>query len=420
MPILTPQDFTGKYKLHTGMYATPDIQAYIDKYVPRYLRELLGVDLYDSFVLDFDNVLNTPRSKNFKKIYFPLAEDIVLTQMIVSDGIKEMLKGFVYWEYSRDLMTTQTVYGEVQQKAENSSVVSSVNSLMWERYNEAIRTFNSIRNWIIIHWNDYPLGQVVSFGISVAGTGYTDGSKNLTPRNKAVTGLSITNAGTGYTTASNVGTTAITGTGTGLTVNVTEVGGIVTAVTIAVEGSGYNVGNLVTINGGTTSAQLMIVGVTGAVTGYDSVKATVTTEIIGSVKTSSLNFGGTAYTTNGNNIPLTGGTGTGATCNFVINTVSQVVQSFTIVNKGSGYTVGDTLTIATQSADALIVVNSVGDGKILTAIVDPVFTGNEYKIGDQFRVVVGGNNTAILIATYVGVGDFQLFNGREKLTSYWI
>ena len=67
--IVTTSDFQGKYSLSQGMYNTPDYQYYIDKYEPKYLKELLNVsshrDLrnYKELFIDY----NTPSLRALKK-----------------------------------------------------------------------------------------------------------------------------------------------------------------------------------------------------------------------------------------------------------------------------------------------------------------------------------------------------------------
>ena len=84
-----------------------------------------------------------------------------------------------------------------------------------------------------------------------------------TPFNTAVTGVSITIGGTGYSNGTGVATTS-TGNGNGLTVNVTQAAGIVTAVVINNSGYGYKVGDVVTITGGGANATLTITSVNGS------------------------------------------------------------------------------------------------------------------------------------------------------------
>jgi len=161
--IVTISDFVGKYQLHSGTYVTTNIQAYIDKYEPRYLRELFGAELYTDFLSDLDQQTNEPKSPNFKYVYLPFAEDVNVFQLLVSDGIKEMLLGFIYFEYSKDLQNQMTPYGNVQNKSELSNTVSTLSSMIWTRYNESVRTFMAIRDWMLLNW-DRGQGQAVGAG----------------------------------------------------------------------------------------------------------------------------------------------------------------------------------------------------------------------------------------------------------------
>jgi hypothetical protein len=83
---------------------------------------------------------------------------------------------------------------------------------------------------------------------------------NENPAIGGVTSRTADGLGTGYTTATGVATTSAGG-GTGLTVDITAVAGAITAVIVNNLGSGYEVGDIVTINGGSTSESLTITSV---------------------------------------------------------------------------------------------------------------------------------------------------------------
>ena len=63
------------------------------------------------------------------------------------------------------------------------------------------------------------------------------------------TAITVTNQGTGYTTGTAVNTTSATG--TGLKLNITAGGGLITNATINTAGTGYKVGNTAAVTGGT-------------------------------------------------------------------------------------------------------------------------------------------------------------------------
>lgn len=242
--ILSIQDFTGKYQVSHGMYSQATLQDYINRYEPRYLKELFGIDFYNEFQSDLLN--NVPQSPNFLVLFNPLSDDLGYNfyyfngiyegvNQIDSEGIKEMLKGFIYFEYVKDLSNQITPIGLTKPENENSTVANTLFSMMYTRYNEAIRSYNSIREFI--KYTKAPaMGQAVS--------------------------LSITNGGSGYVNSTNVSLSG--GTGTGLKVDFTEDGtGVVDAVTIVDAGKGYSIGDTFTLPNGNNDAtiELTYVGI---------------------------------------------------------------------------------------------------------------------------------------------------------------
>ena len=242
--LLQPSDFIDKYALTTGMYSTSKLASYIQKYEEQYLVQLLGATLYNEFVSDLSGANpNVPQSPNFLKLFNAFNEDISeysgngilytntglynTNGILQSNGILEMLKGFIYFEFTRDLMNQQTPYGNVKQMAENSIVVDSPHSLMWERYNEGQKTYSTIQEWI---WLNAPLqvGQIVLFTFT-AGTGYADGTYDLTG-----------------------------GTGSGASVNIVTIAGEVTEVSIETEGINYEVGDVLTIDSGNLDSEVTL------------------------------------------------------------------------------------------------------------------------------------------------------------------
>jgi hypothetical protein len=147
--------------------------------------------------------------------------------------------------------------------------------------------------------------QSAAIGVLTTGRKVSDASK---PYNYGyVTGqggpagtVGVTTGGFGYTSASNVSTFAITGSGSGLTLNLTQVGTVITAASIVNSGNGYVIGDvvgIVTSTAGATgaSAQLTISSVNGLDTLY-----------LSNVQGSSFTVGGTLvyYDNSGNAVSL--------------------------------------------------------------------------------------------------------------------
>jgi len=228
--LITVQDFVGKYQLSTGMYDVAKLQDYIDKYEKQYLIELFGAELYDEFMSDLD-ISNVPQSPNFIEIFNPFHKNIAFGQLILSDGILEMLKGFIYYEYSKDLINQMTPVGMVRPIGENSESVSTLYSMIYTRYNTAIKSYRAIQMYILLNLNK-PIGQVISMTLVDGGSGYP-------------------NMGFNVPTSST--------TGVGLTINYLANGGIIDGASVEKNGENYSINDIVTVLEGSNDATFLIV-----------------------------------------------------------------------------------------------------------------------------------------------------------------
>ncbi len=151
--ILSISDFdTGKSKVNYNTYQETDFEAYIDRYEKQYLIELLGVTEYGNFIADLSG--GVPVTAKFLTLFNPLA--VELNDMnIVTDGMKEMLKGFVYFHWVRDNMTSQTTVGSKQTQSENADNISATSALIQSRFNDSVDAFLSIQYYIEQNDSDY-------------------------------------------------------------------------------------------------------------------------------------------------------------------------------------------------------------------------------------------------------------------------
>jgi len=196
--------------------------------------------------------------------------------------------------------------------------------------------------------NGVPSGYVNSIAYLVRGTGYTNGTYFSVPLTGGtgtgalatvivsggiISGVNVTNGGSGYTIGDvlSCAATSVGGTGSGFTATITNTTAIaadvsqvltLTAPAITFPPLGTKVFTSTDLNPGATGAYLSSNSI-----------ATVTLTA------------GTGYT-NGvyYAVPLTGGTGTGATANITV--LGGVVTSVQITNAGASYGVGNALTTA--------------------------------------------------------------------------
>jgi hypothetical protein len=146
---VTIQDFSasGKFELHTGIYDVARLNAYIERYEKRYLIQLLGVDLYNDFIAN-------PTNPEYIYIFDAFEIDYERC-IIISEGMKEMLTGFIYFEYLKDLTNQITPNGNVRPIGENSADVSTLYTMMYNRYNESINSYKGIQTYICKNLTDY-------------------------------------------------------------------------------------------------------------------------------------------------------------------------------------------------------------------------------------------------------------------------
>lgn len=166
MGILTINDFPkGKYELHTGMYTQARIEDYIERYEKRYLIELFGKELHDEFIADLTLGGGTPTEARFIKLWEELSIDCpgglvfgyhLRKGVIHSEGIKEMLKGFIYYEYIQDTVNQMSSIGNTVPVGENSEKATTLYTTMYGRYNEAVKSWRTIQYCICKNIIDYP------------------------------------------------------------------------------------------------------------------------------------------------------------------------------------------------------------------------------------------------------------------------
>lgn len=423
--IVSIGDFTGKYELHTGIYDVNKLQAYIDKYEPKYLRELFGITLYNEFISDLTLVNNqyVPQSPNFIFLFDPFAEDVYLYRMLISDGIKEMLCGFIYFEYVKDMMNTMTPFGNTISRSELSRQTTTLNTLMYNRYNEAIKTFTAIRDYIFLHWNDFPLGQIVGVNLLYTAPSYSNNTtQQIFVANGWVTQLSMPNLGTGYAVNQqiNLGTN-------GLQVEVTQVDpqGVILDFIIIRQGYGHSVGQLFTLVGGQEFEVTQIANSQGTL--IDDAFITTEALTVGGIQAITLTNFGTGYV-DADNVPLVYfGTGYNGQVDIQADpNTGQVLQAtISTPNTSAGYLLNDVLTIDQTGAnfDATVGVTAVSNGELVDITLLPSVAQNSvnFVVGDRIHVQGNGNTfNAVFEVTQVGIGDITTYNGREKLMAYWI
>lgn len=192
-----------------------------------------------------------------------------------------------------------------------------------------------------------------------------------------------------------------------------------TITAISAGGTGYTVGDVLTVSGGTSwvAAQIEVLAVSSGV-----------------ITSARILNAGIYSATPSNNASVTGGTGSGATFTLSWGTngwtrlratnVANTAQSATVAAGGSGYVVGDTLTlsggtavtqatfrVATVSSGAVTSVTLLTPGNYVTNPGSPVSTTGGTGTGCTLTVTFGGTGERELILQGSGSGSDQIIVG---------
>jgi hypothetical protein len=151
--IVQISDFKGLYAVSQNSFNTGDLQSCIDKYEIIYLRDLLGVTLGNSFYADITTPYSPPVSANNIILFNELFSD---EPLIKSLGIKQMLVSFIYFEFTRNGTSKNTITGNVIQQNEVSIQSKWGETSINQVYNESICTYNYIQEYINYNYTTYP------------------------------------------------------------------------------------------------------------------------------------------------------------------------------------------------------------------------------------------------------------------------
>lgn len=151
--IIKDTDFVGDFTI--AKTAFTDINSYITKYEEKYLIDLLGVELFKLFKADITTPYSAPNTLIYANLFNEIREDDN-SCIRVSEGMKVMLLGFIYFQYQRKNSFFATPSGTVQAQGEVSRNTAADENYLYERYNNSIRSYRTIQWYIRKNDTDYP------------------------------------------------------------------------------------------------------------------------------------------------------------------------------------------------------------------------------------------------------------------------
>lgn len=155
--IVKTTDFIGKYAITQNQFNTTQLQSFIDKYELLYLYDLLGVTLGNLFYNDIAPLtFLAPVTAKYATLFNAIYSDsTTLCGQIRSEGVKEMLKGFIYWEFVKAQKAKNTITGNVVGQNEVSREADWNETEIYNNYNQAVMSYRSIQRYIVENHTDY-------------------------------------------------------------------------------------------------------------------------------------------------------------------------------------------------------------------------------------------------------------------------
>lgn len=152
--IIERTDFTGRYSIPQNALSNADIDLYIAKYEVAYLQDLLGVAMFEEFEADF-GLPSMPARFSYIEDAFAYDEDTDGC-IVRSEGMLEMLKGFLYFHIVRDMKYKNSITGIGASNSEIAREVTFDEANIYGRYNDAIATYEAIQRYIDDNSDEYP------------------------------------------------------------------------------------------------------------------------------------------------------------------------------------------------------------------------------------------------------------------------
>jgi hypothetical protein len=140
-------DLKAQTSVAKDVFTSNPLQFYLDKFEVFYLIALLGAELYKDFATDFAITGTAPTDPKFIEIWneFQMDDSCGIR---VSEGMKEMLALFIYFEWLRDQASKNNISGPQSNVQANSTATPYHATNIYTNYNEALETFKSIQ-WLI-------------------------------------------------------------------------------------------------------------------------------------------------------------------------------------------------------------------------------------------------------------------------------
>lgn len=169
--VLNIEDFAnGRFVIPVNPEQEIDLELYIELTENKYLPMLFGKELYDLFKAEIDANNGVPTSARFVVIFNMFLEQLDScgqNRLLQSEGMKIMLQGIVYFQWVRDIVSRVSTVGVERTIGENSENVSSIKNDVDMRFNQSVRSYKAIQEYMCrFAPDDYPEFEGVYLGFN--------------------------------------------------------------------------------------------------------------------------------------------------------------------------------------------------------------------------------------------------------------
>jgi hypothetical protein len=155
--IITSEDFnSGLYKIPQSKgLCNDDLENYIARFEPQIIKELLGCELGQIFLNDYNVGNKNMDTLEYQLLFDSICQDVKSNSfgcyngIMKNNGLIDMLKGFVFFYYMRDFYNKRTlvnvakVSGKVSDNVENSAFG------LYNFYNIAVESYRVIQYYVV-------------------------------------------------------------------------------------------------------------------------------------------------------------------------------------------------------------------------------------------------------------------------------
>ena len=133
---ITKADFIGEINISQNQYTTEDLQSFIDEFEVKYLKKLLGDDLYLK-VIDLEG---DEYDELIEGVVYETTNENGVVVNVDYTGIRQMLAYFIYFEYIRKQPYKNTNAGTQTSNSETATAVTKqeINSIATNIFNKAV------------------------------------------------------------------------------------------------------------------------------------------------------------------------------------------------------------------------------------------------------------------------------------------